>query len=83
MTRGQQFTIRLRLTLWYAAVFLVTGAALLTMMYLLVSRELVVASATLTDRINAEVVAGPGTGPAVDPSGSPSDGPSVTMLRHT
>ncbi|GAA3194896.1 ATP-binding protein [Dactylosporangium siamense] len=50
MTR---LTIRGRLTLWYAAVFAGTGAAVLGLMYLLVRRELFTASdalvATLTE----------------------------------
>lgn len=33
-----RFTIRRRLTLWYAALFVATGAAMLTLMYLLVRR---------------------------------------------
>jgi HAMP domain-containing protein len=48
-----RLTIRGRLTLWYAAVFAGTGAAVLAVMYLLVRREFFVAShavvADLTD----------------------------------
>ncbi|MFG2040637.1 ATP-binding protein [Dactylosporangium sp. NPDC048998] len=46
-------TIRGRLTLWYAAVFAATGAAVLALMYLLVRREFFTASDALVADLSA------------------------------
>ncbi|GAA4263680.1 sensor histidine kinase [Dactylosporangium darangshiense] len=48
-----RFTIRTRLTLWYTAVFAATGAAVLTLMYLLVRREFFAASNDLVQTLTA------------------------------
>ncbi|MEV7226214.1 HAMP domain-containing sensor histidine kinase [Polymorphospora sp. NPDC051019] len=61
MRAGARFTIRTRLTLWYAAVFVVTGAILLTTVYLLARRELFSANVALTETIQ-------GLTPAIPPS---------------
>jgi signal transduction histidine kinase len=50
-----RLTIRARLTLWYTALFAVTGAAVLTLMYLLVRRAFIVAGDTV-----ANTLSGPG-----------------------
>ncbi|MFI6762303.1 sensor histidine kinase [Micromonospora sp. NPDC050417] len=49
-----RLTIRGRLTLWYAAVFAVTGAVLLTLMYLLVRREFFAASGEVVERLGED-----------------------------
>jgi signal transduction histidine kinase len=46
-----RFTIRGRLTLWYSALFAVTGAAMLTLMYLLVRRALSEAGEAVGDKV--------------------------------
>jgi signal transduction histidine kinase len=51
-----QFTIRTRLTLLYAAVFTATGAGLLTVMYLLIRREIFDANQVLAQDIGNAVL---------------------------
>ncbi|BCB74656.1 ATP-binding protein [Phytohabitans flavus] len=48
-----RLTIRTRLTLWYSAVFAATGAVVLTLMYLLIHRELITASQTVVAELTA------------------------------
>ncbi|WP_405021105.1 HAMP domain-containing histidine kinase [Kitasatospora sp. NBC_00070] len=62
-------TIRGRLTLWYAAVFVATGAAVLAAMYYLVRREFISAGQAVIDGI--------GTPVAVEPSGVAPSGPGA------
>src|SRR5437762_3069653 len=47
-----RLTIRGRLTLWYTALFAVTGAAVLTLMYLLVRRAFVTASDSIVGTVS-------------------------------
>jgi signal transduction histidine kinase len=55
MIARHRFTIRGRLTLWYAAVFVTTGAVLLTVVYLLARRELFTADAELVRTLDTAV----------------------------
>ncbi|HTJ32883.1 MAG TPA: HAMP domain-containing sensor histidine kinase [Dactylosporangium sp.] len=77
MTR---LTIRGRLTLWYAAVFAATGAAVLAAMYLLVRREFF----TATDAVLASVTAAEGTlVPVPGTILEPGTGPAVALEAAT
>jgi signal transduction histidine kinase len=59
MRSAPRLTIRTRLTLWYAAVFIATGAVLLTTVYLLARQELFSADVELTQAIQGLVPAMP------------------------
>ena len=91
MTRRPQLAIRTRLTLWYAAVFLATGATLLIMMYLMVSSELVAANSGLVSKIvvaqaptsAARPTVSPGASAALRPVPSDTMSPAVCPAGGT
>ncbi len=64
-------TIRGRLTLWYAAVFVATGAAVLAAMYYLVRREFISAGQAVIDGIGTPVAVQPSSAGPGGPTGLP------------
>lgn len=81
MIGHRQLTIRTRLTLWYAMTFFVTGAALLTLVYVLASRTLVASNARLAVELDRVRVDASSAATTLPDGGQASMAPGDVTLR--